>query len=188
MAKEKKKFAKCPSCGTEKHRTEMRTSLAILEKLEKAQFKHYKELGLDAYNSFINSSFEWACDQCLQQGRAIVANPTLQNYCWNPHIAYFDSKLVCRTCGTDFIFSKEEKKMWYESLKFWIDAAPVNCLHCRRELRQFKGENKTLSVLLKKEESSISPEELNTIIAIYEKWGKEDKVKYYTSLLKKSKH
>jgi hypothetical protein len=185
MAKEKKKYAICPSCRTEKHRTEMKTSLALLEKMEKTRFKHYKELGLDPYNSFIDSSFEWACDACLGSGKAILANPGLQNYCWDPHIAYFDATHVCRSCGIDFIFSKEEKRLWYEQLKFWIDAAPVNCPACRKELRQLKRENNTLSEILNKEEDDISSDELQSVIGIYKKWGKDNKVKYYESLWNK---
>ena len=185
MSKPKKKYAKCPSCLTDRHRTEMTVCLSILEKLERKEYKHYKELNIDTYNSFFDSKFEWACDTCLKERVAILAKPGLQNYAWTPHLAYHDTDLICRTCGTDFKFTKEEKQLWYEKLKFWIDSEPANCLRCRRQLRFLKSENKTLSEILKKKEKEITTDELKTVSDIYRKWDRIEKAKFYDSIIRK---
>ncbi|MFI5407101.1 MAG: zinc-ribbon domain containing protein [Nitrososphaerales archaeon] len=163
----------------------MKICLSILEKIERKLYKHYKELNIDSYDSFIDCNFEWACDTCLKDKKAILANPSLQNYAWNPNLAYHDKELICRTCGANYKFTKEEKQLWYEKLKFWIDSEPVSCLNCRRHLRILKKENKTLSDILKKDEKEISIDELKTLSDIYRKWDKIEKAKFYDNLIRK---
>lgn len=188
MKKKKRKYAKCPSCETNKHRTEMRTAISEMEEMDRLQYKNYNKLGIDTYEGFIDSDFGWACDACLQSKKAIKGSPTSQNYCWHPNYAHFDSNKICTNCGSNFIFSKEEKKYWYESLKFWIDSEPVNCLKCRREIRHYKSENKILSEILRNEESEISISELEKVVEIYTNWQIEQKVKYYQSVIIKKKN
>ncbi len=185
MKKKKKKQAKCPSCNTERHKTEMKEAIFLAENLSRTVYNNYKGLGIDTYQNFIDCDFNWACDHCLQTKKAIAANPVSQNYCWSPNYAYFDSEYKCRTCGNDFIFSKLEKKYWYETLHFWIDSEPVNCVNCRKEVRKYKSESKIISEILRKDESEILIEELEKIIEIYTAWGKEQKAKYYLSLKSK---
>lgn len=172
--KRKKAYPKCPSCKIPRHPTEMKEALTENEKI-------------DASSDFMDGSFDWACDLCLSSKKAIKANPGLQNYCWSPHYAYFNSHLICRNCDTPFIFSIKEKQFWFEEIKFWIDSAPVNCLNCRKEIRLLKKENKTLSDILSKKEDAISVDELKKVIQIYAKWQKEERAKYYQSVLKKRK-
>ncbi|HEX6427904.1 MAG TPA: zinc-ribbon domain containing protein, partial [Niastella sp.] len=161
----------------------MTVCLAILEEMEKKEYKHYKELNIDTYNNFIDSSFEWACDVCLQNKKAILASPAQQNTSLTPSLAYHDIEKNCRTCGAEFTFTKEEKKLWYEQLKFWIDSEPVNCLKCRRQIRLLKAENKTLSDILQKDEQEITIDELKIVSDIYRKWDKIEKVKFYESMV-----
>ncbi len=81
----------------------------------------------------------WACDDCLEQGRAILANPGLQKFVdCVPYYAYFDLQLECGTCGKRFQFSAKEQQFWYESLKFWVQSWPKDCVECRREKRKRK--------------------------------------------------
>lgn len=165
----------------------MQTCIAILEKIEKQEFKHYKELQLDQYTyaSFINSNFEWACDSCLKSKKAILAIPGLQEVACSPHLAYFDTSLTCNTCKKDYLFKKEEKKTWYESYKLPANAQPNNCLHCRRKSQKQNSENKTISEILKKSEIEISENELEMVVGIYASWDKMEKAKYYQSILNK---
>ncbi len=185
MARQKKKYAKCPCCLTERHRTELTVCLSILEKLERKANKHFKELNIDTYYSFVDSNFEWACDMCLKDNKASLANPGLQTYAWTPNLAYYDKALTCRTCSADFKFTKEEKQLWYEKLKFWGDSEPIKCLKCRRQVRYLKIENKILSDILKKDENEISIDELKTVSEIYRKWDKIEKAKVYDAIFKK---
>lgn len=163
----------------------MRKCLEPLEARHTREFGKHKELKTDGYEAFLNASFEWACDDCLNSKRAILANPGAQETASDPHLAYFDTALSCSTCQSDFQFKKEEKQAWYESYKLPIHAEPNNCLDCRRAIRQEKEENKTVSEILKNGESQLSEEELETLISIYHAWDKPEKVKYFESILRK---
>jgi hypothetical protein len=185
MKKNKKKYAICPCCLTPTHRTEMAVCISLLETWERKVYRQDNDLNLDAYNTFIDSSFEWACDACLRNGKAITASPALQKTGGDPNIAYYDASLICRNCGKDFRFTKEEKKLWYEKFKFWTECTAVNCLQCRRQIREFKSDNKILSDILRKDHNGITKEELQTAADIYRKWGKPDKAKLYEAILRK---
>ena len=165
---------------TDRHRAEIQTCISILEKIERQEFKHYKELQLDqyTYGSFVDSNFEWACDSCLGSKKAILAIPGLQETPWTPHFAYFDTQLNCYSCTKEFLFKKEEKKAWYESYKLPINAQPNNCLGCRRKTRNLNADNKTMSEILKKSELEISDNQLEEVIGIYTSWDKMKKAKY----------
>ena len=77
-------------------------------------------------------SLTWACDECLQNGRALKANPMKQNFCdCQPHFAYFDRVASCRDCNQEFVFSKEEQYHWYEKLGLLVQARQVRCPSCR---------------------------------------------------------
>lgn len=187
MKKPKNKLAKCFCCLTEKHRTEIQTCISILEKIERQDFKHYKELQLDqyTYGSFVDANFEWACDSCLEKKRAVLAIPGLQETPWTPHLAYFDTQLNCYSCKKEFLFKKEEKKTWYESYKLPINAQPNNCLDCRKKNSKQNSENKTVSEILKKSEVEITDNELEVVVEIYTSWDKMERAKYYQSILNK---
>lgn len=185
MKKPKTKFPQCPCCLTGKYRTEIQICLSKLEKIERKEFKHYKELQMDTYGSFVDANFEWACDNCLQTKKGILANPGLQQTPWTPHLAYFDTKIKCHTCSTDFLFKKEEKKAWYESYNLPVHAQPDNCLECRRKIRNLKSENKTVSEILKKSDNEITDDELKMVVDIYLSWDKMEKVKFYQAILNK---
>ena len=190
MKRSKTKLAICPCCLIEKHRTEIQTCVSVLEKMERQAFKHYKELQLEkyTYGSFVDSSFEWACDSCLENKKAILATLGLQEIPWTPHLAYFDTHLNCYSCKKEFVFKKEEKKAWYESYKLPINAQPNNCLDCRRKTRNQHAENKAISEILKKPEEEITDNQLQEVIEMYTSWDKMEKVKYYQSILNKRKN
>ncbi|MGV3696173.1 zinc-ribbon domain containing protein [Flavobacterium sp.] len=100
-----------------------------------------------------------------------------------PHLAYADKLLDCHSCKKGFVFSKEEKKAWYESYTLPISAQPDNCLDCRRKIQKHNAENKLLSEILKKEEDAITDDELEQVVGIYTSWDKMEQSKYYLSLL-----
>lgn len=167
----------------------MREAVSKMEKINRIEFKkYYKELNINSYESFIDSNFDWACDACLSSKKAIKANPGSQNSCWEANFAYFDSEFNCNKCGIDFTFGKEEKKYWFESLKFWVGSTPNNCVNCRKEIRLLKNQNKVLSDILRKDEGEMTALELEHVVDIYNEWGKEERAKYYESLLRKKPH
>lgn len=94
--------------------------------------------------------YQWACDDCLISGSALIGNPEAQLYLDSPpYLAYFDLRNVCEKCNEEYIFRKEEQKYWYEYLKFWVQSQPKHCSKCRREVREQKKLNNELSTLLK---------------------------------------
>ena len=163
----------------------MKTCVSILEKLNREDFKYYKELELDkyTYGSFIDADFEWACDSCLKEMKAILAGPRLQVTPYFPHLAYYDTHINCQECRKDYVFRKQEKKVWYESYKLPTTAQPTTCLECRRKNRQHNSQNKTVSEILRKSDNDITDEELEIVVDIFTSWDKMDKAKYYQSVL-----
>jgi hypothetical protein len=87
--------------------------------------------------------FQWACDECLDSGKALPGDWKIQKWAdHNPFLVYYDIHKKCKTCGKDFVFSKNEQRYWYEELKFRVQSECVNCLDCRREIRANKPTQK----------------------------------------------
>ncbi len=135
--------------------------------------------------------YQWACDDCINGGKAILANPEKQYFTFthpmytaNPYLSYFDKGFTCKNCNDKFTFSKEEQKYWYEELSFVVYSKPIACGKCRKEGRVVKNLNKELSELLQEGE----PEEKSTLIRIseiYKEMGKTEKMKKYLTAANK---
>ena len=129
--------------------------------------------------------YEWACDDCIETGQALLANPRKQffkfKYPWDtafPYLAYRDREFTCRDCGEAFVFSKTEQQFWYEKMQFVVHSKPVRCLACRKRKRHSRALNTELSNLLK----NGKPEDrtaLLRIAEIYAEMGKPEKEKAY---------
>jgi Probable zinc-ribbon domain len=76
-------------------------------------------------------SLYWACNDCLQTGRALRTDPNKQKWfdC-EPYLAYYDEARMCVDCGGAFVFAKEEQQHWYETLNFWVWSRPIRCSVC----------------------------------------------------------
>lgn len=129
--------------------------------------------------------YQWACDDCINSEKAILANPKKQYYTfknpidtWSPFLAYFDRKFKCTVCQNKTVFSKEEQQHWYEELSFVVFSKPTKCKACRKEFRLARNLNTELSELLKdgtpKEKSH-----LLRLAKIYQGMGKVEKMKKY---------
>jgi len=137
-------------------------------------------------NILKNGRFQWACDNCLNAKKALIAQPEAQLYCdFDPYLAYFDIDKTCETCNTPYVFTKEEQKHWYESLKFWVQSKPKNCLKCRGEIRESRKLNNELSELLKDKEK-LTVRDMVRLSEIYDEIKKPDKSKYYDRLARKA--
>jgi len=127
----------------------------------------------------------WACDNCLASGNAIPANPAAQLYCdYAPYLAYFDVTRICMSCGSEYIFKKEEQKYWYETLNFWVQSQPKHCPACRRAIRNTRNLNSELSALLKNE-GQLTAANTKRASEIYTLMNKANKAKYYEALFRK---
>ena len=59
-----------------------------------------------------------------------------------PYFAFIDAKLACDDCGQSFVFAAAEQRHWYETLKFWVQFRPKQCLPCRRIRRARRRETR----------------------------------------------
>jgi uncharacterized protein YbaR (Trm112 family) len=79
---------------------------------------------------------QWACSPCLQAGWALEGRPAEQMFCdWEPYFAFIDAELWCKDCRRKFVFTAAEQRFWYETLKFWVQSRPKQCVECRRARR-----------------------------------------------------
>ena len=105
----------------------------------------------------------WACESCLENGRAIRAKPWLQEYCCDlPRLAYYDLTRRCRSCGADFTFSKREQQRWFEEFKLTPSAEPVECRACRAAGRAAAEANTELAAQLK----TLNPKSADSLAGI----------------------
>ncbi|MGK0365627.1 MAG: hypothetical protein ACI85O_002693 [Saprospiraceae bacterium] len=141
---------------------------------------------LSQYKSqyFKDKDFQWACDSCLSLKKAIKANPTKQTYCdFKPILAYYDQTYNCDSCKSDFVFSKQEQKFWYEERSFWVQSKPKHCKECRKKKRKEKEYHKRISQLKKKGEN-LKVEEIAELAEIYDHFGNEAKRNMYLNRIK----
>lgn len=139
-----------------------------------------------------NRLYQWACDRCLKQGKAILGNPKKQYHTFSspvdtasPYLAYFDQNRHCTQCGVKFTFSKEEQLYWYETLRFVVYSQPKQCPLCRKNIREIKALNKELSMLLQGGTPK-TMSDLERIATIYSLMGNEQKAKKYQNKVKKT--
>jgi hypothetical protein len=176
-----RKHPNCTVCGQLRIKdTKIKDSQ--LEHLRKNQLPWYAYFHGGIDELFKQGRFTWACDDCIQTGRAIKADIGKQLFCDNPpYLAYYGQLRVCESCKQDYTFSKEEKQHWYEVLGFWVQSVPKNCKECRRRIREEKKLNNELSALIRDLDKN-NPDQLLRAAALYDKMGKYEKVKLYVNL------
>lgn len=114
---------------------------------------------------------KWACENCLEAGRAIRGDPAKQKFgIGAPFYAYYDVMLRCTDCGQSFTFSAEDQRFWYEHLRFIIYAYPKQCLPCRRKRRDRNQASAELSSILQKLDHR-NPQELIRVAELYQRMG-----------------
>lgn len=100
---------------------------------------------------------QWACNFCLANEAAIQGNLHEQTFCdFPPYLAYFDVELHCEDCENNFIFFAAEQKFWYETLKFWVQSRPKQCVDCRRKKWAEKQKQRELQKLFDSKKKSDS--------------------------------
>lgn len=80
----------------------------------------------------------WNCKQ-LDFATALRADIGEQNYSVCPRHWYVDATISCAKCASDFCFTAEEQKNWYERQKFWISSFPKRCKNCQQKIRRQKS-------------------------------------------------
>lgn len=131
---------RCPCCG--KSRPVAGTPLlrAEAEWLATGAFDDRRPPGWSV-EAAREGRLQWACSHCIREGLALEGRPALQTWCdFEPYFAFIDAKLTCQDCGRSFVFSAAEQRHWYETLKFWVQSRPKQCLACRRVRRAQRRE------------------------------------------------
>lgn len=172
----------CPCCKVRVLPSKMKKTFSLLpyDGFFKAMDTTNEEALLLALKRF-PSLYQWACDNCIKNGKAILANPSKQfytfKYPWDtaiPFLAYFDKGYTCISCREKGKLTKEIQKEWYEELQLVVYTKATSCRSCRKK----RDLNTELSKLLKegKPENKAS---LLRISEIYEEMGKIEKMKAY---------
>ncbi|MEM6699569.1 MAG: zinc-ribbon domain containing protein, partial [Bacteroidota bacterium] len=172
----------CSCCKRRITTTKMRRTFSLLP--YEGFFKAVDTTNEEAFFSAAKrypSLYQWACDDCINGRKAILASPNKQfytfKYPWDtaiPFLAYFDKGYTCVSCGEKGILSKEIQQHWYEELQLVVYTKASSCKKCRvaRDL------NTELSNLLKDGKPN-DASLLMRISEIYEAMGKTEKMKAY---------
>lgn len=181
---------KCPCCRQKIGRGQLKRLSTLLPFDGMMMIRGKDHVGsfmkVVTYSSIL---YQWACDDCLDSKKAILANPRKQYHTFNhpmdaasPYLAYFDKRFTCEQCGEPATFSKEEQQYWYEQLRFVVFSRPKFCQACRKEIRAQKALNTELSELLKEEATLSDKVKLLRVAEIYMEMDKPEKAKYYLAM------
>ena len=66
------------------------------------------------------------------------ADVSKQNYTTCPRYWYVDATFICPRCNSEFCFSADEQRHWFEELGFYVDSLAKHCINCRKALRAMK--------------------------------------------------
>jgi hypothetical protein len=148
---------RCPVCGSKE---KLETLLAIAPALG-GYWGDRNRLAL----GFRKGEIRWACEGCVQAGRALRASPSKEVHCLHPpYLAYYDDDIECEDCGQTFTFSAEEQRFWYEELQFLLRSRPKQCAPCRRRRRERKKAEAQLGPALA--QLTVTPKEPQLLLQI----------------------
>ncbi|NND68336.1 MAG: hypothetical protein HKN19_12180 [Halioglobus sp.] len=85
----------------------------------------------------------------LDYSSAIRADTARQNCSICPRYWYVDAYILCARCRSEFCFSAQEQRAWFEEHGFWIDSFARHCLGCRADLRSLKTIRKKYDALVR---------------------------------------
>ncbi len=130
----------------------------------------------------------WACNECLETGKAVLADTSKQHYgLGGPILYYLDLPFTCSRgcsyCGGSYVFTISEQKYWYEELNFFVESIPSFCEGNRKRLRLMKVNQKKLGVLINKKNKDVK--DLEEIRDIYIEFDLLDKAKIINNQIKK---
>jgi hypothetical protein len=62
---------------------------------------------------------------------AIRADTTKQDFSVAPRHWYLDSDFDCAKCRSEFTWTAQEQRAWFEQYRFWVDSCPRLCRACK---------------------------------------------------------
>lgn len=128
-----------------------------------------------------HANWFWACDRCIDQGKAIAADVDVQNLSMGtPFAAYVDRPFQCADCGQPSTFSADEQRYWYETRQFLIWSHARQCTACRRIRRRTRVVRRVLEKRLASTDAS-TPDGLERIAELYRQLGNLPKSNEYAA-------
>lgn len=173
--------ARCPGCHLERDvdaQVALRATEAIWVAWEAARTHDVWERGGTEMRLLAaegHPRWFWACDECVDAGRAVVADVTRVTVSMGiPFAAYVDRPFRCEDCGADAVFSAREQQHWFETLGFLIWVYPKQCAPCRANRRVRARANTALADALQNLDLE-DPSQLDAIAKLYDELGSADK-------------
>jgi hypothetical protein len=185
-------FATCPACGKQRD-VEKQAALRRVEdewfrrealRYERGSPFYPREGGMRGLACAGHARWFWACDACIQSGRAVVANIAKQLLgVGTPFAAYVDRPFRCEDCGSESVFSAREQRHWFEELGFLIWVYPKQCLPCRRARHDRARLNQSLAEALHGLDPK-DPTQLEAVARLYDEMGLAKKATEYRARAK----
>jgi len=180
--KRKKKLT-CPCCRSTITERDAGQTLTDIRKVNGIFFSHDpQEKNVEMV--MLRHYQGWACDDCLQTGKAIKGDPDQQPTGSmmshdTEYLAFWDSNWIdCRDCGEQFVFSKEDQLFYYQTLGKSREARAVRCQPCREALKEKYRPALELGKMLENDELK-NEADRDRVIANYRSLGREDKARYF---------
>jgi putative zinc ribbon protein len=108
--------------------------------------------------------FEGALD--IDYSTAIRADITAQDFSVAPRHWYIDARFRCADCGSKFVWSASEQKVWFETYRFYVDSQATRCCVCRANRRDAVQLRKEYDALVSDARSHGSAEQKQRVIEI----------------------
>lgn len=164
----------CPSCQQNRGISQMQYVLGLMEQLGKQALL---EPGMSAQALLQKHDIGWACDICIDNGVAELVDEQADHKSWYPYFSYYNTEKNCLWCGTEFTYTKEEKRYWFENLRFSFHAIPSHCESCKKELFEGTPEQERCDMLLEQGGKNLSKKEKEELSTIFKAWQQFCKLK-----------
>jgi hypothetical protein len=168
------RLGRCPGCSNER---DVDAQVGLLEAEATIVVREKRSSGNDIGDAVRRlacatpANWFWACDECVREGRGLVADATDVTCSMGlPFAGYVDRPFVCEDCGTDAIFSAREQKHWFEELRFLIWVYPKQCVTCRAKRRAHARANKELAQAIANLDAS-DPTQLEAVANLFDQVG-----------------
>ena len=71
----------------------------------------------------------------IDYSTAVRADISAQDFTVAPRHWYVDAWFRCADCGSEFIWSANEQRTWFETYRFYVDSQATRCRDCRTKRR-----------------------------------------------------
>jgi hypothetical protein len=97
---------------------------------------------------------------------AVRATVAAQDYSVCPRNWYIDARFRCNACDTEFVWSADEQRVWFEVYRFYVDSRPTLCRDCRAKRRDAIQLRKEYDALVSTARSGGTGEQKQRVVEI----------------------